>query len=168
MADNSLLAGSNQKPWYRMPLRSQNSRTCQSNMELSRALLRRHLFCTNAGITSAERVRSFSCTASKLLIPMLSEENQKMRYKFKKITKNGPTWANLEPQEKKPSLPDGMANPHSLLRKERNPSVTFRKPIQVIKLNKLKPLVHFFISHAYVVPEPPRICAAVAAAAGAL
>ena len=35
------------------------------------------------------------------------------------------------------------------------------------KLNKLKPLVHF-LQHAYVVPEPPRICAAVAAAAGAL
>ena len=61
----------------------------------------------------------------------MSEENQKMRYKFEKIAKNGPTWVNLEPQEKSQSLPDGMANPHSLLRKERNPSVTLRKPIQV-------------------------------------
>ena len=65
----------------------------------------------------------------------MSEENQKMRYKFEKIAKNGPTWANLEPQEKSQSLPDGMANPHSLLRKERNPSVTFRKPIQVSLTN---------------------------------
>ena len=65
----------------------------------------------------------------------MSEENQKMRYKFEKVAKNGPTWANLEPQEKKNVLPDGMANPHSLFRKERNPSVTFRKPIQVSLTN---------------------------------
>ena len=61
----------------------------------------------------------------------MSEENQNMRYKFEKIANYGPTCANLEPQEKKPSLPDGMVNPHSLLRKERNPSVALRKPIQV-------------------------------------
>ena len=61
----------------------------------------------------------------------MSEENQKMRYKFEKIAKNGLTWANLDPQEKKTFVPDGIREPHSLLRKERNPSVTLRKPIQV-------------------------------------
>ena len=62
---------------------------------------------------------------------MMSEENQKMRYRCKKSAKNGPTWANLEPQDQKTWATDGMANPHSLLRKECNPSVTLRKPIQV-------------------------------------
>ena len=61
----------------------------------------------------------------------MSEENQKMRYRCEKSAKNEPTWANLAPQDQKDVVPDGMANPHSLLRKERNPSVTFRKPIQV-------------------------------------
>ena len=62
---------------------------------------------------------------------MMSEENQKVRYKFEKIAKNDPTWANLRLQEKKVFVPDGIREPHSLLRKERNPSVTLRKPIQV-------------------------------------
>ena len=61
----------------------------------------------------------------------MSEQYQKVRYKFEKIAKNGPTWANLEAQEKTHSLPNGMANAHSLFRNERNPSVTLRKPIQV-------------------------------------
>ena len=65
----------------------------------------------------------------------MSEENQKMCYRFEKIAKNGSTWANLRLQNQKVSFPDGMANPHSLLRKERNPSVTFRKPIQVSLTN---------------------------------
>ena len=34
-----------------------------------------------------------------------------MRYKLENIAKNGPTCANLEPQEKKPSFPTGYANP---------------------------------------------------------
>ena len=87
----------------------------------------------------------------------MSEESPKMLYKCEEIAKNGPTGANLEPQETKPSLPDGVREPRSLLRKERNPSVTLRKPIQVIKLNNTKPLVHYLIQHAYVVPEPPRV-----------
>ena len=61
----------------------------------------------------------------------MSEENQKMRYKYEKMRKKcqlEPIW-NL--QDQKAQVPDGMANPHSLLRKERNPSVTLRKPIQV-------------------------------------
>ena len=65
----------------------------------------------------------------------MSEENQKMRYRCEKSAKNEPTWANLAPQDQKHGVPDGMANPHSLLRKERNPSVTFRKPIQVSLTN---------------------------------
>ena len=68
----------------------------------------------------------------------MSEENQKMRYKCEKIAKHDPTWANLAPQDTKPEkiiVRDGMANPHSLLRKERNPSVTLRKPIQVSLTN---------------------------------
>ena len=67
-----------------------------------------------------------------------SEENKKMRYRCGKSEKNEPTWANLPPQDEKPEkiiVPDGMANPHSLLHKERNPSVTFRKPIQVSLTN---------------------------------
>ena len=65
----------------------------------------------------------------------MSEENQKMRYKCEKMQKKVPTWANLRLQNQKKSFPDGMANPHSLLRKERNPSVTLRKPIQVSLTN---------------------------------
>ena len=61
----------------------------------------------------------------------MSEENQKMRYRYEKSAKKEPRWANLAPQDQKDEHPDGMANPHSLLRKERNPSVTLRKPIQV-------------------------------------
>ena len=61
----------------------------------------------------------------------MSEENQKMRYRCEKRAKREPTWANLAPENQKDVVPDGMVNPHSLLRKERNPSVTLRKPIQV-------------------------------------
>ena len=61
----------------------------------------------------------------------MSEENQQMRYKCEKYEKS----ANLRLQNQKSSFPDGMANPHSLLRKERNPSVTLRKPIQVSLTN---------------------------------
>ena len=61
----------------------------------------------------------------------MSEESQKMRYKCEEIAKHGPTLATLKPQEKKFIVPDGIREPHSLLRKERKPSVTLRKPIQV-------------------------------------
>ena len=61
----------------------------------------------------------------------MSEESQKMCYKFEKIAKNGPTWANLKPQDQKTWATDGIREPLSLFRKERNPSVTLRKPIQV-------------------------------------
>ena len=61
----------------------------------------------------------------------MSEESQKTSYKFEKIAKNNPTLANLEPQDQKTWATDGIREPLSLLRKERNPSVTLRKPIQV-------------------------------------
>ena len=52
--------------------------------------------------------------------------------KVQKMSQHEPTW---RPKTKKKSIPDGMANPHSLLRKERNPSVIFRKPIQISLTN---------------------------------
>ena len=60
----------------------------------------------------------------------MSEENQKMRYKFEKIAKNCPTWANLEPQDQKTWATDGIREPLSLLRKERNPTVTYSNPFK--------------------------------------
>ena len=60
----------------------------------------------------------------------MSEESQKMRYKFEKIAKNGSTWANLEPQHQKVPVPDGIREPLSLLRKERNPTVTYENPFK--------------------------------------
>ena len=57
----------------------------------------------------------------------MSKENQKCATNAKTCE----TSANLRLQSQKAEVPDGMANPHSLLRKERNPSVTLRKPIQV-------------------------------------
>ena len=61
----------------------------------------------------------------------MSEESLKNALQ---VRKNSEKWPNVNkfgaPGEKK-CPPDGIREPLSLLRKERNPSVTLRKPIQV-------------------------------------
>ena len=79
-----------------------------------------------------------------------------------KIAKSDPTW----PQDQKSFFPGRIREPLSLFRKECKTHCYLLKPIQVSPI-RFKPLAKAGSARVRGT-EPPRICAAVAAAAGAL